>query len=73
MPVVYLKDNESFDILMKRFKKKCERATILADIKKHHKYEKPSIQKRKNENSAKRKMLKKQRKNNAMSSRRKGF
>ncbi|MBP8689664.1 30S ribosomal protein S21, partial [Patescibacteria group bacterium] len=42
MPTVVAKENESFDYLLKRFKKKCEKAAILSEIKKRQAYEKPS-------------------------------
>ena len=62
MPKVVGRDNEPFDILLKRFKKRCEKAAVLSDIKKNQYYEKPSVRKRREENVAKRKMLKAMRK-----------
>jgi len=44
--------------MLKRFKKKCERASILSDIKKHQAYEKPSEAKKRKKNVAMRKALK---------------
>ncbi len=61
MPTVIAKENESFDYLLKRFKKKCEKAAILSDIKKNQAYEKPSVKKKREANAARRKMLKMQR------------
>ncbi len=61
MPTVVAKENESFDYLLKRFKKKCEKAAILSEIKKHQAYEKPSVKKKREANAARRKMLKMQR------------
>jgi small subunit ribosomal protein S21 len=61
LPTVTARDNEPFDILLKRFKKKCEKASILSEIKKHQAYEKPSVKKKREENAARRKMLKAQR------------
>jgi len=61
LPTVVAKDNESFDFLLKRFKKKCEKAAILSEIKKNQAYEKPSVKKKREENAARRKMLKIQR------------
>jgi small subunit ribosomal protein S21 len=46
---------------LKRFKKKCEKAAILSEIKKRQAYEKPSVKKKREENASKRKMLKIQR------------
>ncbi|MBN2829139.1 MAG: 30S ribosomal protein S21 [Candidatus Cloacimonetes bacterium] len=67
MPTVRARENESFDILLKRFKKKCERAAILSDIKKHQAYEKPSVVKKRERNVARRKMVKAMRKLNRFS------
>jgi small subunit ribosomal protein S21 len=64
LPTVRARENESFDILLKRFKKKCERAAILSDIKKHQAYEKPSVVKKRERNVARRKMVKAMRKLN---------
>ena len=64
MPKVVGRDNEPFDILLKRFKKRCEKAAILSDIKKNQYFEKPSVKKRREENVAKRKMVKAMRKQN---------
>ena len=61
LPTVVAKENESFDYLLKRFKKKCEKAAILSDIKKKQAYEKPSVRKKREANAAYRKMLKIQR------------
>ena len=61
MPTVVARENESFDILLKRFKKKCEKAAILSEIKKHQAYEKPSVKKKRENNAARRKMIKAQR------------
>ena len=48
MPVVKLKENEPFDIALRRFKRACEKAGVLADVRKREFYEKPtSVRKRK--------------------------
>ena len=48
MPAVKLKENEPFDIALRRFKRVCEKAGILADVRKREFYEKPtSVRKRK--------------------------
>ncbi|MFO7660541.1 MAG: 30S ribosomal protein S21 [Candidatus Cloacimonadaceae bacterium] len=62
MPTVIAKETEPFDILLKRFKKKCERASILSEIKKHQAYEKPSVKRKREANVSRRKMVKAQRK-----------
>jgi len=62
VPTVVAKETEPFDILLKRFKKKCERASILSEIKKHQAYEKPSVKRKREANVSRRKMVKAQRK-----------
>ena len=62
MPKVYARDNEPFQVLMRRFKKSCEKAGLLSDIKKNNYYQKPSVVRRKQVKDAKRKQLKLQRK-----------
>lgn len=47
MPGIRLKDNESFENALKRFKKQCEKAGILSEIKKREHYEKPSVKRKK--------------------------
>lgn len=51
MSEVVLHDDENFERALKRFKKKCEKAGILSDLRKHRHYEKPS-EKRKRKQSA---------------------
>jgi small subunit ribosomal protein S21 len=46
MSEVIIHDDESFERALKRFKKKCERAGILSDLRKHRHYEKPSEKKK---------------------------
>lgn len=62
MPGVKVKEGESFESALKRFKKKCEKAGILADVRKHQYFEKPSERKKRKANAARRKMLAAQRK-----------
>ncbi len=58
MPIVYSRDGEPFEITLKRFKKKCEKAAVLSDIKKHQAYEKPSEERKRKRNVARRKAMK---------------
>ena len=54
MPSVKVKDKESFERLMSRFKKSVERAGVLVEVKKREYYEKPTTKRRRLKNSAKR-------------------
>lgn len=48
MPIVRIKEGEPFDIAMRRFKRSCEKAGILAEIRRREFYEKPTaVRKRK--------------------------
>lgn len=42
MPSVRVKDADMFDISLRRFKRACEKAGILADLRKREFYEKPT-------------------------------
>jgi small subunit ribosomal protein S21 len=62
MPMVKLKDNEPFDVALRRFKRSCEKAGILAEVRRREFYEKPtSVRKRKAAAAVKRHLKKLQR------------
>ena len=62
MPKVVAKSGESFQVLLRRFKKSCERAGLLSDVKKNKYYEKPSVTRKKEKNDQVRKAMKRLRK-----------
>jgi small subunit ribosomal protein S21 len=48
MPNVRIRENESFEVAMRRFKRSCEKAGTLADVHRREYYEKPTeVRKRK--------------------------
>ena len=48
MPLVKVKDNEPFDVALRRFKRSCEKAGVLAEVRRREHYEKPTqVRKRK--------------------------
>lgn len=59
MPVIKIKESESFEGAMKRFKKTCEKAGILTELRRREYYDKPSIRKKKKEAAARKRALKK--------------
>ena len=61
MPVIKIRDTEPFEVAMKRFKKQCEKAGILSELKRREYYDKPSIRKKKKAAAARKRALKKQR------------
>ena len=66
LPGVLLGENEKFDIALRRFKKQVEKAGILSELKKRQHYEKPSVQKKKKEAAARKRLMKKIRKMNSL-------
>ena len=58
MPAIIIRDGESFESALRRFKKLCERSGILSDIKKREFYEKPSVKRKKKILAAKKRALK---------------
>ncbi|MFQ5458811.1 MAG: 30S ribosomal protein S21 [Myxococcota bacterium] len=61
MPGIKVKDNEPFEFAMKRFKKACEKAGILSEIRKRQHYEKPSVRRKRKAIAAHKRALKKAR------------
>jgi small subunit ribosomal protein S21 len=55
---VKIRDNESFERAFKRFTKSCEKAGLIASIKKYQFYEKPSEKAKRKFNTSKRKLRK---------------
>ena len=42
MPSIRVKENEPFDVALRRFRRICERAGIMAEVRKREHYEKPT-------------------------------
>ena len=62
MPHVRVRDNEPFDIALRRFKRSCEKAGVLSEVRRREFYEKPtSVRKRKAAAAVKRHIKKLQR------------
>ena len=57
LPGIRVKDGESFESALRRFKKKCEKAGVLSDLRRHQHFEKPSERRKRKLNAAKRKNL----------------
>ena len=53
MPGVFLnEDDYNFDIALRRFKKQCARAGVIAEVRKREAYEKPSVKRKKKSEAA---------------------
>ncbi len=63
MPGIVVGSNESIDSALKRFKKQVEKGGILSEVRKREYYEKPSQKKKKKLYAARKRQLKKSRKN----------
>jgi small subunit ribosomal protein S21 len=62
MPTVRVRENEPFDFALRRFKRSCEKAGILTEIRRREFYEKPtSVRKRKMAAAIKRHLKRRQR------------
>lgn len=61
MPLVKIREGESFESAVRRFKKQCEKAGILTEVRKREHYEKPSIRLKKKSIAAKKRLEKKSR------------
>jgi len=59
MTSVEVKEDESFESALRRFKKQCEKAGVLSELRKREHYEKPSIRRKKKSLAARKKMAKK--------------
>ena len=61
MTTVRVKDGESIEGMIKRFKKATEKAGIMSEVRKREHYEKPSVKKKKKSIAAKKRAVKKSR------------
>ena len=52
MSEVRVKENESLDSALRRFKRQCARSGILAEVRKREHYEKPSVRRKKKSEAA---------------------
>jgi small subunit ribosomal protein S21 len=58
MPLIKVREDESLENALKRFKRKCEKSGILTEIKKRQHYEKPSVRRKRKALAARKKLLK---------------
>lgn len=58
MSKVKVKDNESLDQALRRFKRECSKSGVMSEVKKRRHYEKPSVKRKKKAEAAKRKNTK---------------
>lgn len=58
MSEVRLKENETLDSALRRFKRQCARAGVLAEVRKREAYEKPSVKRKKKSEAARKRKFK---------------
>lgn len=58
MPAVIVREGESFESALRRFKKQCEKSGILTEIRKREHFEKPSVRKKKKSIAARKRAIK---------------
>jgi small subunit ribosomal protein S21 len=56
---IIVRDGESFEQALKRFKRLVEKTKILSEVKKREFYEKPGVRKRKKQQAVRKKLMKK--------------
>ena len=61
MTTVIVVPDESFENALKRFKKQCEKAGLLSELKKRQHYEKPSVRRKRKALAARKKATRRER------------
>jgi small subunit ribosomal protein S21 len=59
VPIVHVREEESFENALRRFKRKCEKAGVLTELKKRQHFEKPSVKRKRKDIQARKKILRK--------------
>tara|TARA_Y100000588_G_scaffold344120_1_gene390113 strand:+ start:676 stop:969 length:294 start_codon:yes stop_codon:yes gene_type:complete len=63
MPSIKIKNSESFDVGLRKFKRACEKAGIIPEVRKREYYEKPTAVRKRKAAAAVKREAKNQRKN----------
>ncbi|MEG2353376.1 MAG: 30S ribosomal protein S21 [Clostridium sp.] len=58
MSEIKVRDNETLESALKRFKRECAKSGVLAEVRKREHYEKPSVKRKKKSEAAKRRKRK---------------
>ena len=65
MPIVKVRENEPFDVALRRFKRSCEKAGVLSEVRRREFFEKPTWKRKRKKAAAKKRHLKKLARENA--------
>ena len=55
---IRVKENESLDSALRRFKRQCARSGVLTEVKKREQYDKPSVKRKKKSEAARKRKYK---------------
>lgn len=55
---IRVKENETIDSALKRFKRQCAKSGVLAEVRKREHYEKPSVKRKKKSEAARKRKTK---------------
>ncbi len=58
MAEIRVKENESLDSALRRFKRQCQKSNLLAELRKREHYEKPSVKRKKKSEAARKRKFK---------------
>ncbi len=58
MAEIKVKENESLDSALRRFKRQCAKSGVLAELRKREHYEKPSVKRKKKAEAARKRKYK---------------
>lgn len=58
MSEVRVKDNESLENALRRFKRQCAKSGVIAEVRKREHYEKPSVKRKKKSEAARKRKFK---------------
>lgn len=61
MAGIVVREGDSFEGALKKFKRQCEKAGILLEVRKREAYEKPSVRRKKKDVAARKRLVKKAR------------
>lgn len=57
---IKVREGESYEATLRRFKKDCEKSGILSEVRRREFYEKPSVRRKKKSVAARKRLLKRQ-------------
>lgn len=58
MAIIKVREGETYESALRRFKRDCEKAGILSEVRRREAYEKPSVKRKKKSIAARKRLLK---------------